>query len=180
MVFSEHAEAQAPGRPHEGRPHAQRTCAATRNREWYAEPENAETRRDYRRNKYAERPEPPKANSRSYRANNRDKVKEANNRWRSNLRREVVNAYGGHCECCGESEIRFLTLDHVNGDGAAHRRQINARNSWHKVYQWAKENGFPPTLRVLCWNCNNASWRNNGICPHREANALNVAIQKAA
>src|SRR4051812_29182062 len=41
------------------------------------------------------------------------------------LRSLALQAYGGadpRCSCCGEAEIRFLTLDHQNGGGRADRR----------------------------------------------------------
>lgn len=86
---------------------------------------------------------------------------------------QVFAAYGGYkCNCCGETTKEFLMLDHVNNDGAAHRREIFGRSTGagRVLYTWIKKNKFPPTFQVLCANCN---WgkRINGICPHK-------AIQK--
>lgn len=80
------------------------------------------------------------------------------------LRLEVVAAYGGKCACCGEEEITFLELDHVDSDGKAHRREIG-RGS-HRTYKWAKDHGFPPSFQLLCANCNQGRQRNGGVCPH--------------
>lgn len=84
-------------------------------------------------------------------------------RFRSELRQEVIKAYGGKCVCCGESHWQFLTLDHPNGDGQVDRAKH--RKIMGQIYAWAKKNGYPPIYRVLCMNCN---WvrRYNGICPH--------------
>lgn len=80
------------------------------------------------------------------------------------LRAEVIRAYGGTCACCGESEFMFLELDHVDGNGADHRREIG--RGAHASYKWAKNQGFPNSLQVLCANCNQGRQRNGGVCPH--------------
>lgn len=81
------------------------------------------------------------------------------------LKVEVFTAYGNRCVCCGESNIKFLTLDHVNNDGRLHRKTVK---SGRRVYAWAKKNGYPDSLRLLCWNCNCGRHYNNGVCPHEE------------
>lgn len=78
------------------------------------------------------------------------------------LRLEVIKAYGGSCECCGESNPYFMTVDHVDGGGAKHRREVGISN----FYRWLKTNGFPRDgFRLLCANCNlSRGWF--GFCPH--------------
>lgn len=75
---------------------------------------------------------------------------------------EALNAYGG-CKCadCGCDDIDILQLDHVNTDGAAHRRDVTFKTGEHRTagypfYQWLKKNGFPrePELEVVCPSCN--------------------------
>lgn len=29
------------------------------------------------------------------------------------------------------------------------------------------DQGFPPSFRVLCYNCNSGRARNRGVCPHQ-------------
>ena len=37
----------------------------------------------------------------------------------------AYQAYGGYvCRCCGETRKPFLTIDHIDGGGAQHRKQI--------------------------------------------------------
>jgi hypothetical protein len=36
-------------------------------------------------------------------------------RERVSVKQEVFAAYGAACACCGEREIKFLTIDHTNG-----------------------------------------------------------------
>lgn len=91
--------------------------------------------------------------------------------WRD-LRQEVITAYGGKCICCGETERSFLSLDHVNNDGAEHRRALgygerNGIGASSATLRWAKKNGYPNTLQVLCVNCNMSKQINNGVCAHR-------------
>lgn len=85
------------------------------------------------------------------------------NRYRA-IRAEVIDAYGGRCACCGESEATFLELDHVDSDGAEHRRMIG--RGAHATYKWAKDQGFPASFQLLCANCNQGRHRNGGVCPH--------------
>lgn len=88
---------------------------------------------------------------------------------RDELKREVFGAYGGECYCCHLKDIRFLTLDHINGDGAEHRKRENTKSGQH-TYKWIKKNNFPQDIfRVACFNCNCAAFANNNICPHQEA-----------
>lgn len=83
----------------------------------------------------------------------------------------ILHAYGNICACCGEADSRFLTLDHVNNDGAAHRRELHGgkphRSSPKTLWKWARDNGFPDSLQILCWNCNLGKDRYGGTCPHK-------------
>jgi len=84
--------------------------------------------------------------------------------FKDRVRAEVRAAYGDACACCGETEPEFLTLDHVNNDGAEHRRDGKVRTGY-STWAFAKREGFPDWLQLLCWNCNSAkgAW---GECPH--------------
>ena len=84
------------------------------------------------------------------------------------LKEEIFAAYGGYkCACCGETIKEFLTIDHINNDGAEMKRKnIHGRPSM-SFYTWLKKNNFPPGFQVLCWNCQWGKVKNKGICPHR-------------
>lgn len=90
---------------------------------------------------------------------------------RAEIKDQTFMAYGGYqCACCGETERIFLTLDHVNNDGAAFRRKIagkQARGGGQVTYRWLMQNGFPPGYQILCANCNYGKRMNGGICPHQ-------------
>jgi len=84
--------------------------------------------------------------------------------YQKKLRIETLAAYGGaRCVCCGETQYEFLTLDHKNGGGNAHRQRAGGV---YYVFRELKRNGWPPGYRVLCWNCNAAN-AYHGICPHQ-------------
>jgi hypothetical protein len=84
--------------------------------------------------------------------------------YRRLLKLEVLKAYGEVCQCCGESIQVFLTIDHINNDGAIHRKQIGYGGS--QFYSWLRLQGFPSGYQVLCRNCN---WAKHavGTCPHK-------------
>lgn len=89
----------------------------------------------------------------------------------SDLREECFLAYGGFiCACCGETEVKFLTLDHANNDGAKHRKEIGSRGAG--IFKWLRDHKYPPGFQVLCFNCNCGKARNNGICPHKSNHAM--------
>lgn len=80
---------------------------------------------------------------------------------------ECFNAYGGPvCTCCGETRLYFLTLDHVNGDGAQERDTAGKRRGGNAIYNHLRSLGFPEPERyqVLCFNCNCAK-RQELVCP---------------
>jgi len=67
------------------------------------------------------------------------------------------------CQCpkCDITNSYFLTIDHINGDGAKHRRLLK-RNS---IYRWLISNNFPKGFQVLCFNCNMTKGANR-TCGH--------------
>lgn len=98
----------------------------------------------------------------SYRANTEKFRVQGRNRWKR-IRKEVFDKYGRFCRCCGLTDDRFLTLDHVNGDGKAHRLAVGLGSS---MYAWALKNGCPENLEPYCWNCNLGK-KIYGTCPHQ-------------
>lgn len=94
---------------------------------------------------------------------------------RQRLKLAVFSAYGGaQCACCKETHLEFLTIDHINGDGAEHRRTLATERGWtsgargmtgQRFYFWLQQNNYPEGFRVLCLNCN-FSLGHFGYCPH--------------
>jgi hypothetical protein len=77
------------------------------------------------------------------------------------IRLAAINHYGGKCACCGETNLEFLAIDHINNDGAEHRRQVGKM-----IYRWLRANNYPGGFQVLCHNCNMAKGF-YGYCPHQ-------------
>lgn len=78
-----------------------------------------------------------------------------NREERKKARQHVINFYGGHCAECRESDIRVLTLDHVNGDGHVHRKILKDRRSMYVSLYRQMRRGSPIKwlLQILCFNC---------------------------
>lgn len=109
-----------------------------------------------------ENPEARRAIARRWNAKKRDEWKRE--RWL--LKLDVFMNLGGSCACCGEGDLRFLTIDHLNQGGAEHRRQVGGNTS--KVYADIRKQGYPrDKFQVLCWNCHMAL-RYGDVCPHKE------------
>lgn len=83
------------------------------------------------------------------------------------LRDKVYAYYGNQCQCCSETNPLFLTIDHINNDGAKHRREIRKLGTGSNFYYWLVSNNFPEGFQLLCFNCNCGKQRNKGICPHK-------------
>jgi len=109
--------------------------------------------------------EQEQAAMRAWRAANPEKVREYARQDQQRLRLEVLGHYGLACACCGETELVFLTLEHIGGTGAEHRRSLGGTTS---VYRDVRKQGFPDGYETLCRNCNWGRFANGGVCPHQE------------
>ena len=131
---------------------------------------------------------------RKWRADNPEKAKEHGRNWRlkklttgspddiaafrrqeakhardthQRCKNQVFAAYGGCvCACCKESEKSFLSIDHINNDGAKMRREKLYSGNGTGFYQWLRKNNFPAGFQVLCMNCQFGK-KKHGICPHQ-------------
>lgn len=84
------------------------------------------------------------------------------------LREAVFAHYGKVCTCCGSTED--LTIDHPDGDGAAHREEVTgaANRAGIPFYRWLIAQGFPPGFQTMCRPCN-ASKINGPACRLRHS-----------
>jgi hypothetical protein len=100
----------------------------------------------------------------------KETMRVANLKYKTKLRDDVFNAYGGpKCKCCREEHIEFLTIDHIDGGGAEHRRKIG--KATQQVYLYLRRNNYPSGFQVLCMNCN-FSIGIRGYCPHQKEKHL--------
>jgi hypothetical protein len=123
------------------------------------------------RNHYWKTRDVQKNRSKDYRKNNKEQIRLRSKKWREELVVETISHYSNgtmKCACCGEIILKFLTLDHINNDGAKQRRKLGLVGGW-RFYYWLKLHSFPDNLglQVLCANCQLGKERNNGYCPHK-------------
>ena len=111
-------------------------------------------------------------------AKNKERERARMKTYRDSVKQRVYEAYGGAlCKCCGETNVKFLTVDHANNDGAKHRREIGQRGGIG-VYLWLVENDFPLGFQILCYNCNLGRAHNAGVCPHQIQKVTNQNAQE--
>jgi hypothetical protein len=105
-----------------------------------------------------------------YKEENRERTRAHLLKKRRQLKLEIIAAYGGECECCRESRAEFLSIDHINGGGRRHRKQLAEEGIG--FYDWLKKQGFPQDeYRLLCYNCN-LSLGKLGYCPHQSDRSM--------
>lgn len=122
---------------------------------------NIERFKKYSRETYWNNKQENNAISRAYYARNKEETKKKLNMTRKQQKVEVISRYTANrncCECCGESRIIFLCVDHILGGGGKHRKKIG--NTY--IYTWIVNNGFPKGLQILCMGCN--SMKRKAIC----------------
>jgi len=95
------------------------------------------------------------------------RAKTVNLTERNKLRIEILKKYSKkdipECQCCGETILEFLTLDHINGGGTEERKKYPATMLFRKL----RRENFPNGYRTLCYNCN-CSLGRYGYCPHQK------------
>lgn len=93
---------------------------------------------------------------------NQDKIVSYRRSYNHRLKAMVLGHYGGNCACCGIDDLDVLSIDHINGGGTSHRKEVPGQRLG---YHWFKKHGYPEGFRVLCMNCNLAMGL-YGYCPH--------------
>lgn len=91
---------------------------------------------------------------------NRDRYNASKARYRRKLKIDAMLQYCDPiaCQHCGFANLDGLVMDHVNDDGAAHRRleKLAGRGSGtgSNIYELIRRKGKIEGLQVLCANCN--------------------------
>ncbi len=111
--------------------------------------------------------------------NHRDRHNANVSKNNAKLRLQCLQHYCGSevpfCQCpgCRETTIQFLTIDHINGGGTQHFKEVGGGTNF---YNWLKRNNYPDGFQVLCMNCNHAKGH-YGKCPHKErAELIEIAL----
>ena len=133
---------------------------------------NREKIRAYNREYYGRNPERTQAR---YRANREELLAYAQGRrkiYHRRLKKQVFTAYGSSCACCGEGNPAFLSIDHVNGGGRAHRKAVGGGVA---ILLDIIKRRFPADFQLLCYNCNLGRAFNGGTCPHKDVDNSHAA-----
>ena len=105
--------------------------------------------------------------NRLYRAKNREAILKQSRQARYEIRLAALVYYSTgdipECTCCGETEVKFLGIDHIDGGGTKHRQATKSKYMMH----WLKTQGYPDGFQTLCHNCNMAKGF-YGVCQHKE------------
>jgi hypothetical protein len=92
-----------------------------------------------------------------WRKTNSEKSRENVRRAWQKMRDVIYDHYGRVCRGCGESDPDTLTLDHINNDGAKHRRGLRNYRSRCMVqilhHEWKKTGHWRTDIQTLCANC---------------------------
>lgn len=108
--------------------------------------EHPEIHRQYSRNYYVKNKLKVLNKTSKYQAEHPEMAKEANRNFVARIRFKILTHYGDsppRCDCCGETALEFLTIDHINGGGTKQRR-IQFKNNSKMFYTWLIKNNFPP------------------------------------
>jgi hypothetical protein len=89
-----------------------------------------------------------------------------NKKTQEKLKKEVFSHYGNCCNNCGETNINILTLDHINGGGREHKRNITSTSLGNRFYGLLKKNNYlsDSPIQILCRNCQRIKVIENEEC----------------
>ena len=114
------------------------------------------------------------AYSREYYSNHKKECNSKTTESRTKIKRQVLTFYGNDkCACvkCGFGDIRALSIDHINGNGAKQRKQESGlRGGGIRFYTWLIKNNYPIGYQTLCMNCQFIKRQTNNehngkVCP---------------
>lgn len=119
-----------------------------------------QTRLEYQRTYREENRELRRKWNRDWIANNRERYNAAKYKYREKCKIEVVSFYSDgsmQCAICGYNDMDALVIDHINDNGAEHRKELNISSrggAGMNTYEVLRKHGYPSGLQVLCANCN--------------------------
>ena len=97
-----------------------------------------------------------RADAKRYYYENRERILDQNRAYAHNRKKEVLTYYGNGklaCVHCGFSDVRALSVDHINGGGVKHRRELSKGKTGINFYRWLKRHNYPEEYQTLCMNC---------------------------
>jgi hypothetical protein len=102
-----------------------------------------------------------------HRRNGSDKARLRSRNHAQRVKLKVFSHYSPSllCQCnlencwhdnqtCSVSDIRALSIDHIDGGGKMQRRTLKLQGYGSSFYRWLVTHAFPEGYQVLCMNCN--------------------------
>jgi hypothetical protein len=108
--------------------------------------------KEYNRQYYLSHKEQIERRRHAWLKDNPDKPRASSKKSRAKIKLELVTHYGNGvpaCVKCGFSDIRALSIDHIDGGGTRHMQYNNIKS----LIYWLKKHGFPSGYQTLCMNC---------------------------
>jgi len=109
---------------------------------------------EYQRRHYQAHKEQKKAYSLAHREERRESAKIRSQQYAKRTKEDILGHYGGGapiCITCGESRLDCLSIDHINGNGSKHRKELGLVGQG--FYRWLKQEAYPEGYQTLCMNC---------------------------
>lgn len=100
---------------------------------------------------------------RKLRSENPNKYKSHAVKCANKLKESLFNIYGKKCSNCNFSDVRAITLDHKNNNGAKERKEIGERGCYRRALKPENFNDY----QMLCMNCQFIKRREPGGDWHR-------------
>lgn len=97
---------------------------------------------------------------------NKEKLLERRRQEKWAVKEEVLTHYGNGkhaCIRCGFSDLRALSIDHIEGGGTAHTQGL--KKAGNSFYRWLIKNNYPVGYQTLCMNCQFIKRVENKECP---------------
>lgn len=87
---------------------------------------------------------------------NRLVIKEKRNKRYKERKEFIIKILGGKCNHCGNSDIRVLQFDHINGGGRKEIKKFRFSGYLHFLYNQLIQDKdiFLNKYQLLCANCN--------------------------
>lgn len=134
-----------------------------RQRDFMNKPGNRERAREGGRKWRKEHPDRLKTYSREWREKHPGRDRQLKRESLLRMKLAIISSHYSEgamrCQNCGEDNVIILTIDHKNGGGAEHRRQIGSQGGSH-FYARLRTQGYPEGYQVLCFNCNYLKYYN--------------------
>ena len=109
-----------------------------------------------------------------YYQDNRERVLIKSREFQQKRKLSIIKHYSlgeFKCACCGETEIGFLSIDHIGGGGTKQKKELGGGGNM--IHRWITRNNFPVGFQILCYNCNMSKGA-LGECPHETERRLNA------